>query len=53
MEIPLQIAGDGPEAADLRNLRNALRLQNRVEFLGHRDDVDGLLENADIVAVPS
>ena len=53
VEIPLQIAGDGPESEDLHNLRDALRLQDRVTFLGHRDDVDELLNEADLVIIPS
>ncbi|MCY4657701.1 MAG: glycosyltransferase [Gammaproteobacteria bacterium] len=53
VNIPLQIAGEGPEKDDLIGLQKALRLEDRVEFLGHRSDVDTLYTNADLVVVPS
>lgn len=53
VDMPLHIIGDGPERADLEGLTNALRLQDRVTFLGQRDDVDQHLRKADLVIVTS
>ena len=53
VDIPLQIAGDGPERKDLENLCDALQLNKRVSFMGHQTDVNDLYKNADIVVVPS
>ena len=53
VDIPLHIIGDGPERDDLEGLANALRLHDRVTFLGQRDDVDQYLQKADLVIVTS
>jgi glycosyltransferase involved in cell wall biosynthesis len=47
----LAIAGDGPLAAELR--ARAVGLGVDVAFLGHRDDVAGLLAAAAVFALPS
>jgi glycosyltransferase involved in cell wall biosynthesis len=47
------VAGDGPRAAELGALARALRIEDRVEFLGHVDDVPALLARADVFALPS
>jgi glycosyltransferase involved in cell wall biosynthesis len=47
------IAGDGPELSALRELTTALRLDDRVRFLGLRDDVTTLLKQVDMLALPS
>lgn len=47
------IVGDGPRAAELRALTRTLGLDERVRFLGHREDVADLLAGADIFVLPS
>ena len=47
------IAGDGPRAAELRALALTLGVADRVEFLGHVDDVPSLLSRADAFVLPS
>src|SRR5262249_1235853 len=49
----LTIAGDGPQLAALKNLARALEVGDRVHFLGLRDDVDVLLNEADIFVHPA
>lgn len=53
-EIPgirIKIVGDGPHAAVLR--REAINLDDIVEFVGQRDDVPELLGAADVLLLPS
>jgi glycosyltransferase involved in cell wall biosynthesis len=54
-DIPwrLAIAGNGPERGALEALVASLKLDSRVQLLGHRDDVGDLLAAADIFAMPS
>jgi glycosyltransferase involved in cell wall biosynthesis len=47
------VAGDGPRAAELRVLAASLGIADRVTFLGHREDVDALLHEADAFVLPS
>ncbi|MET3469462.1 glycosyltransferase [Microbacterium sp. 1262] len=51
-DIPwrLRVAGEGPEYASLRRLSDALKLNERVAFLGrvHPDDVPEFLQTVDI-----
>jgi glycosyltransferase involved in cell wall biosynthesis len=50
------VAGDaypGEQAPDIRALANALGVEDRVQFLGFTPDPDGVLADADVVAVPS
>ena len=47
------LAGNGEERARLTALRDRLRLGDRVEFLGHVDDVPSLLAASDILCHPS
>lgn len=49
----LLVAGDGPEEAALAALRTNLKLGDRVALLGHRMDVNALLDLASVVAIPS
>jgi len=49
----LVLAGDGPEAGALRQLADTLGVANRVEFLGYRDDIHGLLGQSDLYVTPS
>jgi glycosyltransferase involved in cell wall biosynthesis len=47
------IAGDGPRLSELRDLAHRLGVADRVEFLGHREDVPALLAAADAFVLPS
>jgi glycosyltransferase involved in cell wall biosynthesis len=47
------IAGEGSEALRLRELARASRLQDRVVFLGHRDDIYDVLRALDIFVLCS
>ncbi|QDV39027.1 glycosyltransferase [Tautonia plasticadhaerens] len=49
------IAGDGPLRTELERFADAVELleHRRVLFLGHRDDVPGLLAAADALVLPS
>jgi len=51
--IHLWLAGDGPERAALLHQAHKLRLDDRVRFLGWRDDVPALLAACDFLVVPS
>jgi glycosyltransferase involved in cell wall biosynthesis len=52
-DLEFQIVGDGPRRAELEALVRSRRLEDRVRFLGHREDVGQLLGQADIFALPS
>jgi len=49
----LYIAGGGSQRADLERLATALRVSERVTFLGARSDVPTLLAAADALVLPS
>ena len=49
----LWLAGEGPEDAALRDQAARLGLEQRVRFLGWRDDAPALLAAADILVCPS
>lgn len=49
----LWIAGEGPIETELKNLSNTLGLDDRVRFLGWRDDRGSLLAASDICVFPS
>lgn len=49
----LVIVGDGPEASVLRQLATELRVENKVRFLGARDDIPKLLAKSDLFVAPS
>jgi glycosyltransferase involved in cell wall biosynthesis len=51
--VYLWIAGEGPQRAELEALRTALDLDDRVRFLGWRDDRAALLKAADLCVFPS
>jgi len=44
--LALLIAGSGSERKNLENMANKLGIEDRVIFLGHRNDVRGLMQNA-------
>lgn len=47
------ILGDGPSKNQLQQYRDALGLQDYVQFLGYRDDVPQLLAGWDLFVLPS
>lgn len=56
VDIPdaiLWLAGSGPEEESLKELCRDLGLQERVRFLGWRNDVTALMKTADIFVCPS
>jgi glycosyltransferase involved in cell wall biosynthesis len=52
-DVQIVIAGDGPEQTELATRARDLGLADRVDFLGHRDDVPQLLACSDVVVLPS
>jgi glycosyltransferase involved in cell wall biosynthesis len=51
--IQIVIAGDGPDRERLEQLAASLRVNERVKFLGFREDVPDLLAASDMVVLPS
>ena len=51
--VKFRFAGDGPLLKDCRAQARALGVAANVEFLGQRDDIPALIEQATLVAVPS
>jgi glycosyltransferase involved in cell wall biosynthesis len=49
----LLLVGEGPERPALAKLAADLNLQDRVEFVGHSEDVPRLLQEMDIFVLPS
>jgi glycosyltransferase involved in cell wall biosynthesis len=49
----LWLAGEGPEEASLRSLARDLGVEDRVRFLGWRQDVPALMATADAFVCPS
>ena len=49
----LVIAGDGPEKSNLMKQAEALKLIDKIEFLGHRSDLPSLFANFDLFALTS
>jgi glycosyltransferase involved in cell wall biosynthesis len=47
------IVGGGPQRRELEETAHAYRLDDKVRFLGHRDDVPRLLAAADLLVLPS
>jgi glycosyltransferase involved in cell wall biosynthesis len=52
-DVRFLVAGDGSERSELEQQARNLRLGDRVEFLGERDDVPRLLRQADVFVLPS
>jgi glycosyltransferase involved in cell wall biosynthesis len=52
-DVRFLVAGDGSERSALEQQARDLRLGDRVEFLGQRDDVPTLLRQADVFVLPS
>jgi glycosyltransferase involved in cell wall biosynthesis len=51
--VQLIFVGDGPTQRRCNVLVEQLQMQNRVQFLGYRSDIDAVLANADIFALIS
>ena len=51
--IQFQIAGDGPEFDELKKLQSELNLEDKVQFLGFRNDVPQLMKQSDLFVMPS
>ena len=51
--IQFQIAGDGPEFDELKRLQTELDLEDKVQFLGFRNDVPQLMKQSDLFVLPS
>ena len=47
------IAGDGPLRGRLEQMRHAYHLDERVRFLGHREDIPSLIAASNVVVLPS
>ena len=47
------IAGDGSQRASLEAQAKGLGVDDRISFLGYRDDIPDLLANCDLVVLPS
>jgi len=52
-DVELVVAGDGPRRAELERLAAAMDIAPRVRFLGHCEDVAGLLAGSDAFVLPS
>jgi glycosyltransferase involved in cell wall biosynthesis len=52
-EAVFVIAGDGPEHRRLEEYAKQIGVEDRVRFLGQREDVSGLLANCDVFVLPS
>ncbi len=52
-EAVFVLAGDGPNRASLQKLARELGVEERVRFLGEREDVADLLAVCDVFALPS
>ncbi|CAA9356473.1 MAG: hypothetical protein AVDCRST_MAG34-2127 [uncultured Nocardioidaceae bacterium] len=47
------LAGDGPRREELERFAAEAGVADRVQFLGHRDDMPALMRAADVVVLPS
>lgn len=52
-EAVFALAGDGPERRRLETYAKEINLENRVIFLGHRQDVREILSGCDLFVLPS
>jgi glycosyltransferase involved in cell wall biosynthesis len=53
VDARLRIAGGGPLRGHLQGMIDSLELGERVQMLGERDDIPGLMASADAVVLPS
>lgn len=52
-DVRTLIVGGGPQRRELEETAHAYRLDDKVRFLGHRDDVPRLLAASDLLVLPS
>jgi glycosyltransferase involved in cell wall biosynthesis len=52
-DVRTLIVGAGPQRRELEETAHAYRLDDKVRFLGHRDDVPRLLAACDLLVLPS
>lgn len=53
LDFHLSIVGNGPYANELQEMAKKARLDDKVTFLGQRNDVPELLSQADVAVIPS
>lgn len=53
LNVRLMIVGDGPERANLEYLAKQLGIEERIEFLGFREDAVACLKDFDVFVLPS
>jgi glycosyltransferase involved in cell wall biosynthesis len=53
LAVKMVVVGAGPDEAKIRGLVSALGRDDKVAFLGFRDDINNVIEALDVVAVPS
>lgn len=49
----LLLVGDGPEMSELKRMAQQLKIETRVKFLGHRNNIVQLISTTDIVVISS
>lgn len=52
-DVHVLIIGDGPQRSALERIRDRAQLQDCVHFLGHRNDVDQMVEHFDVLWLAS
>ena len=52
-KIMLLVIGDGPERMDLIDYAEKVEIDDRIRFLGHREDVPRLMAAMDVLVLPS
>ena len=52
-DTKLLLCGDGPREKELRQLAHRLEIADNVLFLGHRDDINEILNITDVFVLPS
>lgn len=52
-DVHVLIIGDGPQRRALERARDRAQLQDRVHFLGHRNDVDQMMEHFNVLWLAS
>jgi len=52
-DVHAVFVGDGPVRAELEETAKQLSLEQRVHFLGHRDDLDAIYPAFDVFCLPS
>jgi glycosyltransferase involved in cell wall biosynthesis len=53
IDLHLTVVGDGPELENIKKQADDLSLNEKIDFLGFRTDIDDILKNMDICVVTS